>query len=374
MASIRERPRKDGTVTWAVLYTLNGKQTSDALPDLKSAERYRGMVEAMGGAKAREVAGFGAPRRAQHVGVTVEEWLDRYIEHLTGVAKSTLYDYESYATNHINPVIGQIPLTQLSRDDISSWVNGLRVKRGPRKGEKPSGKTVANLHGFLAAALNAAVIAEKMVGNPAAGTRLPTTERPDMVFLTEEEFARVRDEVPAFWRPMVEFLVVSGARFGEVSALKPSDVNRKTNIVKIRRAWKRTYEKGGYELGPPKTKMSRRDLNIDPAVLSTLDYSGEWLFTNSGRGAKSRGGPVRVSNFRANVWRPAVERAGIDPPPRVHDLRHTCASWLIADGRPLPAIQQHLGHESIEVTVGVYGHLDRSSGEAVAAALGKALR
>lgn len=371
MASIRERPRKDKPSTWSVLYTLDGKQTSDTLPDLKSAERYLAMVEALGGAKAREAAGFGKPRRAEPVGMTLGEWIDHYISSRTGVTKATLYDYRSYLRNDIALTIGLIPLAQLSRDDIAGWVQGL-VDKGTA--EKPvAGKTIANKHGFLSAALNAAVIAERIPGNPAAGTRLPTTERPDMVFLTEEEFAAVRDEIPAYWRPMVEFLVVSGARFGEVSALKPSDVNRKNNTVRIVRAWKRTYEVGGYELGPPKTKKSRRTINVDKSVLDKLDYTGEWLFTNSGANPTRKTGPVRVSSFRANVWRPAVERAGLDPVPRVHDLRHTCASWLIAAGRPLPAIQQHLGHESIEVTVGVYGHLDRSSGEAVAAVLGAAL-
>lgn len=55
--------------------------------------------------------------------------------------------------------------------------------------------------------------------------------------------------------------------------------------------------------------------------------------------------------------------------PRPHDLRHTCASWMIAAGVPLPVISQHLGHESITTTVHVYGHLDRTSGERAAAAI-----
>ncbi|MFD6195709.1 tyrosine-type recombinase/integrase [Mycobacteriaceae bacterium NPDC060252] len=64
---------------------------------------------------------------------------------------------------------------------------------------------------------------------------------------------------------------------------------------------------------------------------------------------------------------------GFDPRPRIHDLRHTCASWLIQAGVPLPVIQQHLGHESIQTTVDVYGHLDLRSARAAAEAMGKAL-
>ena len=65
-----------------------------------------------------------------------------------------------------------------------------------------------------------------------------------------------------------------------------------------------------------------------------------------------------------------AKEAGLSKRPRIHDLRHTCASWLIQAGRPLPAIQQHLGHESITTTVGTYGHMDRSSGKDNADVLG----
>lgn len=70
-------------------------------------------------------------------------------------------------------------------------------------------------------------------------------------------------------------------------------------------------------------------------------------------------------------WYAARRKHGIACSP--HDLRHTCASWMIAAGIPLPVIQSHLGHESITVTVGTYGHLDRSSRRAAADAVGQML-
>lgn len=372
MASIRKRPRKDGT-TYAVLFSLNGVQTSVPFGDEAEAEKFRQAVDDFGAARAIEI--WRIPQvvksRSKPAGQTLEEWLNKYIASRTGVTKSTVYDYNSYVRNDISPSIGRIPLTDLSRDDISGWVQSLVDKGTP---EKPvAGKTIANKHGFLSAALNAAVYDDLIPTNPAAGTRLPTTERPDMVFLTKEEFAAVHAEVTEYWRPMVRFLVASGARFGEVSCLKPSDVNRDKGTVRIIRAWHRTYSTPAWEVGPPKTKKSRRTINVPKDVLNQLDYTREWLFTSSGRGRHGDDQPVRARNFLRTVWNPAVERAGLDPKPRVHDLRHTCASWLIQSGAPLPSIQAHLGHESIEVTVGVYGHLDRSSGEALADVIGRAL-
>ena len=189
------------------------------------------------------------------------------------------------------------------------------------------------------------------------------------MFLERDQYRTLLGEIPDAWKPLVEFLVASGCRWSEATALKPSDVDRDRGTVRITRAWKR----GPYRIGPTKTRKSVRTINVSKSVLDKLDYTGDWLFTNPGRGRRAEGGPVRAGNFRANVWNPAVERAwsagGDAMRPRIHDLRHTCASWLIQAGRPLPAVQAHLGHESIQTTVGVYGHLDRSSGQGNADAI-----
>jgi integrase len=51
-------------------------------------------------------------------------------------------------------------------------------------------------------------------------------------------------------------------------------------------------------------------------------------------------------------------------------MRHTCASWMIAERVPLTVVQRHLGHESIATTVNLYGHLDRKDAEAAADLIG----
>ena len=95
-----------------------------------------------------------------------------------------------------------------------------------------------------------------------------------------------------------------------------------------------------------------------------------FLFTNGA------GNPVRAQEFFNGGWKSGRDRAmkaGLTKSPWVHDLRHTCASWMIQAGVPLPVIQQHLGHESIQTTIGVYGHLDRRSAQAAADAIGSVL-
>lgn len=362
MAWIRPRTRNDGSAYFSVYWReqgRTGKTECVSWDDYADAEHCKQLVEQLGGDKAREIMKIvQAPRQAQ----TLAQYLTKHIDHLTGVEPGTVARYRAYIRNDLDG-IGDIPLTAVKRDDIARWIAAMQT-------DGASGKTIANKHGFLAGALNAAVRNGDLKSNPCDGNRLPRWDREEMVFLERAEFTTLLDAVPTYWQPLVEFLVASGCRWSEATALTPAAVDPAAGTVRITKAWKTGA--GGYTLGVPKTKMSVRTINVPARVLDRLDLTGEWVFTNSGRGRRGDDGPVRIHSFNPNVWAPAVGRArtaGLRKKPRVHDLRHTCASWLIQAGRPLPAVQQHLGHESITTTVGTYGHLDRSSGQGNADAI-----
>lgn len=375
MAWVKPRERKDGSVYYAVLFrelnhaTGKMQQTSLSFDDVDDADHCCALIDQLGPDRAREVLKIvQAPRSEQ----TVAQFLVKHIDHLTGIEPGTVARYRAYVRNDIG-TLGNIPITALTRDDIARWVNSM----------PGSAKTVKNKRDFLSGALKAAVKAGLLPSNPAESVRNPRWDRREMVFLDKTEFALLLESVPEYWQPLVQFLVSSGCRWSEATALHPADINTTAGTVRISKAWKTGA--GGYQLGTPKTRKSVRTINVPATVLSRLDLTGEWVFTNSGRGkgrfadgiVRSDHGPVRIHSFNPNVWTPAVDRAkeqGLTKAPRIHDLRHTCASWLIQAGRPLPSVQQHLGHESIQTTVDVYGHLDRSSGQgnadAIAAMLG----
>lgn len=355
--SIRFRKRRDGSTYTQVRFRNNQRETSVSFDDHAEAIKFQSLLDQVGPDKALEISRIVA---APHRETTVRSWLTKHNDSLTGVDAGTLKRYCAYVRNDIGPVLGELPLAVLSRDDVAGWLNAM-AEAGA------SGKTIKNKRDYLASALRAAVKAGHMKANPCEDVRAPRWDRGEMTFLTHDEFQLLLSEIPHYWKPLVEFLVASGCRWSEATALKPGAVDRTNGTVRVTKAWKL-----GNRLGVPKTKKSVRTIDIGSRLLDKLDYTGEWLFTNSGRGNVNPDGHVQLPSFHANVWRPALARAkakGLTKTPRIHDLRHTCASWLIQAGVSLPVVQRHLGHESINTTIDTYTHLDRSSSKLAADAI-----
>lgn len=364
MAHVRERTRSDGTTSFDVSYRFGGrgsKQGSLTFVDRKSADAFVAAIAAYGAARALEMHGIDAnPRKAARA-LTVEQWIRHHIDHLTGVEQYTIDKYDEYLRNDIAPHLGSIPIAELAEEDVAKWVKWMETNGG-RKGKGHAPKTIANKHGFLSAALNAA-IPKHIAVNPAAGRRLPRGDaedsNDDMRMLDRTEFRRLHEATDGHWKNLVEFLVASGQRWGEAAALQPQHVNVKAGTVLVRQAWKYSPTKG-YYLGPPKTKRSRRTVDVPTRLLKKLDLSGDWVF------ARPDGGPVRYQGFWRDVWNPAVAAAKLDPRPTPHDLRHTYASWQLTGGTPIFVVSRQMGHESIKVTADIYGDVDRTSARAAA--------
>ena len=368
MATITSRDRADGTTAYDVAYRFGGRGSrkgSLAFDTPESAGAFAAAVKAHGATKALTMHGIDpAPSRAP-TPLTLGQWLDEHTDNLRGVDPYTVHKYRSYR-REITEVLGDPPLTTLTPSDVADWVQWMQTNGG-RGGTGHAAKTIANKHGFLAGALNAAVKAGKLTANPCAGTRLPRSSGDndhDMRMLTRDEFTTLLAAVDPPWRLLVEFLVASGTRWGEAAALQPKHVDVDAGTVLIRQAWKYSPDTG-YRIGPPKTKRSRRTVDVPTRLLAKLDLASEWVFTNSD------GGPVRYPRFWRDVWNPAADH--LDPRPTPHDLRHTYASWQLTGGTPMLVVSRQMGHESISITADVYADVDRTSSRAAADLMDKML-
>lgn len=373
MSSQRERERiigKRKVKTWQVLWREDGKQRSATFGSEPKALRFRSILDSDGAAAAYADA---AKVATTETPPTLDEWIKRHVSDLTRATAGTKDRYLSMYARTFGPLLGRLELDVISRSMVAQAINRLAAE--PRVSGKPlSSKSIANAHGLLSAALRGAVDARIITENPCAGLRLPQGVKHEHRILTHEEFGRLHEALPEHWRPLVVTLVGTGMRWGEVTALRVSDVDVVAQRIHVRQAWKQAPG-GGRVIGTPKTPKSIRTIQLDPqqVVLDAIKplLAGkkrtDYVFqTTTGKTPWS-------ATFLADVWQPAIRRAGLDPEPRVHDLRHTAVAWAIAANVQLPTIQARLGHEKITTTIDTYGGLLPDVQTAAADASGMAL-
>lgn len=397
MATVTVRRTAAGDEKWKVQFRMGGrgsKNTSKTFDSERGARAFQRLISELGPVRALEVL---AARTGTAEGIpTVERWCLAHIEDLSGVQADTIQKYRSYVTNDLGN-LASLPVDAVTHEDVARWVNAMAKKVDPRTGKPTAGKTVKNKHGFLSAAFAHAETKGLVPANPCKGTRLPRTVTEPMVFLTHDEYTRFLDCLVPHWQPLAEFLFTTGLRWGEATALRIGEVDLDHATATVVRAWKR-----GRVLGVPKSSKSRRTVALSPETVSLLAPlikgrgGDDYVFRNM------RGGPVRHGTFHESVWQPAVRLANgedavvggakrtprrldaegntlkpLDPPlgkrPRIHDARHTNASWLLGAGVPINYVQAHLGHESITTTVDRYGHVMPAAQLAIRAAISGAL-
>lgn len=374
MASVNERRNKDGrTVYFVRTRDSLGRQTTERFDTRRQAEAFARRVTQITGPAA--IAERHRRDRAQVDYVpTLAEWLPKHIAQLTGVTDRTRLDYAAMAKRTFLPILGDEPLDGIDRAKVAGVINALEHKG-------LSAKSIANAHGLLSSTLTSAIIEGHIETNPCHRMRLPRArevERQEERFLTHEEYGRLLAAIREDMRPVLVTMFGTGLRWSELTALEVRDVvlTAKPPMIRVTKAWKATPGQPK-QIGPPKSSKSRRTVILAPQVvtilLPLLDRPGtDRLFVGK------FGKPLHHGPWRDRIWVPACVAAGLATSavpydgPRIHDARHTHASWLIEQGATLEQVQDQLGHESILVTRKVYGHLQPAMRQSLAEAAGRA--
>ena len=385
MARIEERRQVSGAIAWRVSWRLDGRrdgpwQSVTVTASAKEAQRVALLAKAHGHALTRDQMRTMLDPSRELVGETVTHLVRRHVESLI-IEDGTRKEYERTIRLHIEPTpLGRLDLASVTREHIRRWVRG-EVDAGA------AAKSIANRHGLLFAALNEAVAEGRIGLNPCRGVRLPRKDQridadDEMCFLTVQEVDTISKALPEKYRHIPWLLACTGLRWSELTALQVGDVDllAKPPTLTVRRAWKKAAPKG-WKLGPPKSEKSRRTIGIDTRTFDLLlplvagKRKTEFVLTTVG------GGPLPHATFN-KAWQRTLygpepkkgeKRAGglvgdglLDKHPTIHGLRHTNASWLMADPRmTLAEISRRLGHESQQMVDKVYGHLRQGGGAAV---------
>lgn len=370
MATLRVRERADGTRAWSVLFRHDGRQSSVTFDTQRAAERFQRDLDRLGPSTALDI--LDGTMTEADILPTVTDAATAYIDALTGVSEYTIKRYRTLVRRNLGD-LAQRPIDAVTDRHIAAWIKTMEAE-----GLAP--KTIANRHGFLAAMFADAARRHRLPGgSPCVGVRLPRVQSPEMTFLTPAEFATLLHYIPGHYQPLVATLAGTGLRWSEATALTVSDVDLEGETIRVSKAWKRAET--GYRVGQPKTRRSVRTVGLSEQLVTLLeplcDRDGAArLFTTP------RGGVIHHGTFSTQVWRPSVRLANGEPAdtekagrvvadlrrmtpattplgkrPRIHDLRHTAASWWLGTGIDIYTVSAMLGHESIKTTVDRYGHL-----------------
>ena len=264
-------------------------------------------------------------------------------------------------TSQIIPTLGHIHVVKLAKHQIEDWHKGLaagpaRLRTKPGDAQKyrkiPQGeeairrrKSTANrLLSVLKAALNFAYGKDHVSSDDPWRSVNPFREvdAARVRYLNDEESKRLVNACPEDFRCLVQAALLTGARYGELTALKASDFNTDSGTVHIRIS----------KSGKPRHIVLSKEGQKFFSRMITGKKPDDFIFTrpDGGRwGTSHQHRPFKSAIARAKVGDLAF-----------HELRHTYASRLIMGGAPLSVVAGQLGHSDTRMIEKHYGHLSPS--------------
>lgn len=354
MASVKRHQSGRYQARWRL--TAGGKQSSKMFDRKVDAERHIAKIVAD-----LDRGTYVDPNAGREtVAVYAARWSDAQVWR-----DSTRSRVEHILARYVMPAFGEQPIRAVRRSDVQAWVAEMAQTLAP--------STTENYANVLAMMFNSAVLDDVIVRTPMRKLNMPRPESngSTLVPLTTEEVHALADVVPDVYRVAILAQAGLGLRQSELAGLTVDRVVFLRRSVRVDRQLARSAGPSP-KWGPPKTPASNRVVPLAKAVgdllASHLDHypagPDGLVFTNT------EGRPLRPSTHSA-MFRRATRRLGIEA--TSHDLRHYCASMLIASGSSVKAVQSFLGHATAAETLDTYGHLWPDDQDRIRAAIDAAL-
>jgi integrase len=279
--------------------------------------------------------------------------------------------YDGLLRNHLLPFFGKCSVAGIREVDVRRWrkerlEQGLKAK--PKFGDVTVAKAYRLLHAILATAADDKVIRRNPCRIKGAGEEY-SPERPVVAL---PDLIRLLDGIPARYRAMLLLATFASLRFGELAALRRSDLDLDRSVVHVTRSIAQMND-GKLIEQEPKSRAGRRTVAFPREIADELRWHLERFAEPGDDGlvfVGPLGGQLRRSNFR-DIWLVALADAGLSGV-HLHDLRHTGNTMAAATGASLRELMERMGHSSSRAAL-IYQHASRDRDEAIAAALGDSL-
>lgn len=257
---------------------------------------------------------------------------------------STVVVKKSMFEKSILPYLGKHGMDEITPAAIRKWQNEILGQYGATSAK--------NINSQLSALFNFACRFYGLKQNPVRIAGSIGDTRSDIAqYWTITEFRLAMFHIHDLAdKTAITLLFYSGLRVGELLALNVGDYDRRAFILRVFK----TLAKGerGKVIQTPKTKKSNRSIVIPYVAIEALNKYINALY-------EPQEGDRLFSMTREHllkILKDAAAAAGV-PIIRLHDLRHSHASILINNNVNIKAISERLGHENIETTLNIYGHL-----------------
>lgn len=268
------------------------------------------------------------------------QWREHRTSGSRPIARSTREDYDSMYRRYLGPFFGWMRLVDIDARAIGEFQLRMRELG-----------VSAVRYGKIVVPLRACLRWHHRKGTFPHDTSFwfdqPAPPADERKVLTFEEVELLISETPEHYRPFISCAAYTGLRLGELLALTWQDVDVDAGIVRVRRAMDRnvvrmyTKTKASRTVGLPahlREQLARWKADC-PASEDNLVFPSP------------RGRPIEPSTFRTRVFKPALARAGIDPSFRIHDLRHTAASWYVRAGASVVDLMRVFGWSQMQTAL-----------------------
>jgi integrase len=303
--------------------------------------------------------------------MTVSAWLDQWLDGLDATAKlkaSTRRSYREVVDLYVRPHLGHIRLARLTPEDVEKM--GRTLSEAGK-----SGNTQRLARTILRRALGQAERRGYVARNVVALTDAPAVKVDERPVLTPEQAKQLFDALhDDRLLPLYVVAIHTGLRQGELLALRWSDVDLGAGTLTVTG----TLDRKIRQRTDPKTDKSRRNVPLTPQAMEALQVhqvrqnlegtqgSDDLVFTSA------RGTALYDSNIRKH-WHRVSANLGLASMPW-HNLRHSAATIMLAQGVPIEVVSRVFGHASIRITADIYGHVSPETNRHAADAMAKALR
>lgn len=281
--------------------------------------------------------------------MTLKSLCDIYLADLKARRKpTTVYSETRMIERYILPYLGDLPVNKITVATVREWQNTILSLKSMFTGKPLSSHTHRNISVCLSSLLNFAVRFHGLPSNPCIVARSIGKTRAHVEFWEQDEFERflaaVDDEDDKLF---FSVLLFSGMRVGEFLALAPEDFDYESNRIHINKTynWKLKY------ISSPKTETSTRTIAMPKKIMDAIRRFIAKYYEPPERAFMATSQKMLLTRLAKYAAIAGVKRI------RLHDLRHSHASFLIHNNVPITAISQRLGHKNPKITLEVYSHV-----------------